>query len=104
MIAPGAELRQQELRRVAGVLEPRPGRRPEAGAGQARRQRRGSRPTRSTPFYALLGAASPPPAAGARILERFPGFLGIARSPEGAAWVQVSTLIAGPAYDSAAVL
>jgi hypothetical protein len=50
------------------------------------------------PFLAQVGATSPPP-ADPRLLERFPGFLGIARSPNGVGWIQVSTLAAGPAYD-----
>lgn len=50
------------------------------------------------PFLAQLGSDSPP-AVDAGILERFPGFLGIARSPDGDGWIQLATLTAGPQYD-----
>ncbi len=99
MIAPGAELRRRNFDAWRAFWSP--------GRVDALKQTLGGAAAAQgfaaeafDPFYALLGAASPPPAAGARILERFPGFLGIARSPDGAAWVQVSTLAAGPAYDS----
>ena len=48
----------------------------------------------------MLSATSPPPEADARILDQFPGFLGIARSPDGSEWIQVSTLTTGPGYDA----
>jgi predicted exporter/SAM-dependent methyltransferase len=99
MIAPGAELRRRNFDAWRAFWSP--------GRVDALRQALGGAAAAQgfaaeafAPFYALLGAASPPPEAGARILARFPGFLGIARSPDGAAWVQVSTLVAGPAYDS----
>ena len=97
MIAPGTELRQRNfaawrefwnpdrveaLKRALGTAA--------AAAGFAE--------DAFAPFYAMAGAASPP-AADARILERFPGFMGISRSPEGSAWIQVSTLTTGPGYD-----
>ena len=99
MIAPGAELRRRNFDAWRAFWSPgRVDALKQALGGAAAAQ--GFAAEAFDPFYALLGAASPPPEAGARILERFPGFLGIARSPDGAAWVQVSTLVAGPAYDS----
>jgi uncharacterized protein len=98
MIAPGAELRRRNfeawkefwsLGRVDALQ------RALGGAAAAQGFAAGA----FAPFYALLRAASPP-AADARILEQFPGFLGVARSPDGATWIQVSTLTTGPAYDS----
>jgi predicted exporter len=50
-------------------------------------------------FYAALDAQSAP-GGDARLLNRFPGFLGISRSADGSKWIQVSTLTTGPAYDA----
>ncbi len=51
------------------------------------------------PFLAQVEIASMP-AGTPRILEQFPGFLGIASSPSGSGWIQLSTLTTGTAYDA----
>lgn len=50
-------------------------------------------------FYDMLSAASPP-AENARLLDQFPGFLGISRNSDGSKWIQVSTMTTGPNYDA----
>ena len=99
MIAPGAELRRRNFDAWRAFWSP--GRVDDAeadagGRGGGARLRRG----RVRPL--LRAARRELPAAGAdtRVLEQLPGFLGIARSPDDAAWIQVSTLTTGPAYDS----
>jgi predicted exporter/SAM-dependent methyltransferase len=49
-------------------------------------------------FFDLLRATSPP-AADARILDRFPGLFGVSRDQDGSKWIQVATLTTGPGYD-----
>jgi uncharacterized protein len=97
MIAPGAELRHRNFaawrefwtpERIATLKQTMGGFAAEQGFAD----------DAFDPFYSALGAASPP-AGDDHILEQFPGFLGISRSPDGSAWTQVSTLATGPAYD-----
>jgi hypothetical protein len=98
MIAPGAETRQQNFdawrafwgtervdalkRAIVGLSVPM-----------------GFAEDAFTGFYEMLSAPSAP-AADAQLLSRFPGFLGVSRSPDGSKWIQVSTLTTGPAYDA----
>jgi uncharacterized protein len=98
MIAPGAELRRRNFAAWRAFWSPERVETLKRTLGDAAAAH-GFAEGAFTPFYALLGASTPPP-ADSRVLEQFPGFLGIARSPDGAAWIQVSTLATGPAYDS----
>ena len=97
MIAPGTELRQRNFAAWREFWNPDRVEALKRALGTAAAAS-GFAEDAFAPFYAMAGAASPP-AADARILERFPGFMGISRSPEGSAWIQVSTLTTGPAYD-----
>jgi uncharacterized protein len=98
MIAPGAELRRQNfdawrafwsperieaLKRTIGSLS--------ASMGFAE--------DAFSAFYVMLSETSAP-AENARILDQFPGFLGISRNSDGSKWIQVSTLTTGPKYDA----
>jgi hypothetical protein len=51
------------------------------------------------PFFVVLSADAPP-AGDTRVLEQYPGILGISRNADGSQWLQMSTLAAGPAYDA----
>ena len=98
MMVPGAELRQnnfnawrefwgperiQTLQRTIGGLSPSMGFADNAFAA----------------FYKLLSETSAP-AENARLLDQFPGFLGISKNLDGPNWVLVSTLTTGPNYDA----
>jgi predicted exporter len=98
MIAPGTELRRRNFAAWRGFWDPERAEALKRALGTAAAAG-GFAADAFAPFYAMVSAASPPP-ADARILERFPGFLGITRSPNGSDWIQVSTLTTGPAYDS----
>ncbi len=50
-------------------------------------------------FYHLVSETSPP-AENVRLLDQFPGFLGITRNADGSQWVLVSTVTTGPSYDA----
>lgn len=98
MIAPGAELRQKNFdawrafwgtERVDALKRAIIGRSVPMGFAE----------DAFTGFYETLCAPSAP-AADAQLLGRFPGFLGVSRSPDGSKWIQVSTLTTGPAYDA----
>lgn len=98
MIVPGAELRRKNFDAWRGFWSP------ERIEGLKRTivnpaSSMGFADDAFDAFYDLLSETSAP-AENVRLLEQFPGFLGISRKSDGSKWILVSTLTTGPSYDA----
>jgi predicted exporter len=98
MIVPGAELRQKNFDAWRGFWSPERIETLKRTIGDLSASR-GFADDAFAAFYDMLSATSAP-AGNAKILDQFPGFLGISRTSDGSKWIQVSTLTTGPGYDA----